>query len=514
MTSGPFDVDAIPVHVLEQVDRLCLDFERSFRAGDGPSVEACLQRVSDECYCVALYYLVQLERDLLCEQGDEPSLHAYQERFPDQQRVVDLAWGESTHFEVVLEVIIGPHRGRRFTFRHHDSFIVGRADNAHFRLPRKDPFFSRVHFLIEVNPPQCRVVDLCSLNGTKVNGEKVEWADLQQDDLIQGGETVMRVLIHQSERAAPLTRDAPQAGTPGVTRERNGREMASSGAQAPRLPPDVPGYQLFSPLGRGGMGVVHRAKRIADGTEVAIKIIKTAYVPSDREVQRFLREAQILCALQHPNIVRFHQFGRSNDQFYIVMDLVVGSDAMRLVEQDGPLGIGRAVRIICQALDALQYAHERGYVHRDVKPSNLLVSGHEPADTCRLADFGLARVYGATRMSGLTLMGDLGGTLLFMAPEQITNFHEVKPPADQYGAAATLYYLCTGKPVLADDTSNDVRQITKSILLADPVPIEHRRADIPSALGRLIHKALAKKPEDRFTNVAAFRASLASYEHV
>ena len=98
-------------------------------------------------------------------------------------------------------------------------------------------------------------------------------------------------------------------------------------------------------------------------------------MPSDREVQRFLREAQILCALQHPNIVRFHQFGRSNDQFYIVMDLVAGSDAMRLVEQHGPLGIGRAVRIVCQALDALQYAHDKGYVHRDVKPSNLLVSG-------------------------------------------------------------------------------------------------------------------------------------------
>ncbi len=512
MTSGLFDVDAIPIHVLEQVDRLCLDFERSFRAGDGPSVETYLRRASDECYRAALYYLIQLERDLLCEQGDEPLLHAYEERFPDQQQVVELAWGESAIFEVVLEVIVGPHRGRRFTFRRHDSFIVGRADYAHFRLPQKDPFFSRVHFLIEVNPPQCRLVDLCSLNGTKVNGEKVEWSDLQHDDLIQGGETVMRVLIRQAERAAPLTRDAPRKGAPCAVRDADGREMASCGAQARRFPPDIPGYELLSPLGRGGMGVVHLAKRIADGAAVAVKIIKAECLPSDREVQRFLREAQILCSLQHPNIVRFHQFGRSNDQFYIVMDFVAGSDAMRLVDQDGPLGIGRAVRIICQALDALQYAHGRGYVHRDVKPSNLLVSGREPAETCRLADFGLARVYRATRMSGLTLMGDLGGTLPFMAPEQITNFREVKPPADQYGAAATLYYLCTGKPVLADDASNDARKITKSILLADPVPIEQRRADIPSALGRFIHKALAKRPEDRFADVAAFRAAISAFE--
>ncbi len=511
MTSGRFDVDAIPVHVLEQVDRMCLDFESSFRRGAGPSMEAYLRRVSDECYRAALYYLIQLERDLLCEQGDEPSLHAYQERFPDQQQVVELAWGELAHFEVILEVIIGPHRGRRFTFRQHDSFLVGRADYAHFRLPQKDPFFSRVHFLIEVNPPQCRLVDLCSLNGTKVNGQKVEWADLQQDDLIQGGETVMRVLIHPSERTAPLPRDAPSAGTPRAVREPDGQAIASTGAPAGRLPPDIPGYELLAPLGRGGMGVVHLAKRTADGAAVAVKIIKSECLPSDREVQRFLREAQILCALQHPNIVRFHQFGRCDEQFYIVMDLVVGSDAMRLVAQDGPLGIGRAVRIICQALDALQYAHDRGYVHRDVKPSNLLVSGHEPAETCRLADFGLARVYGATRMSGLSLTGDLGGTLPFMAPEQITDFREVKPPADQYSAAATLYYLCTGKSVLADDTGNDVRRITQSILLADPVPIEHRRADIPPRLGQLIHKALAKRPEDRFADVAAFRAAISAF---
>ena len=513
MTSQPFGVDTIPVRVLERVNRLCLDFERSFRAGDVPRLESYLERVSNDCYRAALYYLIELERDLLCERGIEPSLQQYQERFPDQRQVVELAWGESPHFEVVLEVIIGPHRGRCFTFQRHDNFIVGRADCAHFRLPHKDPYFSRVHFLVEVNPPQCRLVDLRSLNGTKVNGGKVAWADLQDDDLIQAGDTVMRVSIRQPECVPPLATDTPQECTPQAAREWKRSPAASSGAQVRHVPPAIPGYELLAPLGRGGMGVVHRAKRIADGTEVAIKIIKSTCIPSDREVQRFLREAQILCALQHPNIVRFHQFGRSNDQFYIVMDLVAGGNAMQLVEQHGPLGIGRAVRIVCQALDALQYAHAQGYVHRDVKPSNLLVSGHEPAEVCRLADFGLARVYCATRMSGLTLMGDLGGTLPFMAPEQITNFREAKPAVDQYGAAATLYYLCTGQSVLADDTSHDVGQITMRILLAEPVPIERRRADIPPALGRLIHTALAKKPEDRLANVAALRAALAAYEH-
>jgi len=265
-----------------------------------------------------------------------------------------------------------------------------------------------------------------------------------------------------------------------------------------------------TPLGRGGMGVVYLASRVADGTHVAIKIIRPACVPSDDEVQRFLREAQILCTLRHPNIVPFHQLGRLEQLLYIVMDFVAGSDARQMVQRHGPLAIGRAVRIVCQALDALQHAHQKGYVHRDVKPANLLVSGHEPAEVCRLADFGLARVYFESRMSGLTLLGKMGGTLPFMAPEQITDFRNVGPAADQYGAAATLYYLCTGHHIHPVDPNRDERQII-NILLSEPVPIEQRRADIPAGLAGIIHTALAKRPQDRFPDVAAFRKALSAY---
>ena len=201
-----------------------------------------------------------------------------------------------------------------------------------------------------------------------------------------------------------------------------------------------------------------------------------------------------------------------DELFYIVMDYVPGQDAAQLLKQNGPLAIGRAVRIILQGLEALQYAHEKGYVHRDVKPNNLLISGNESTEICRLADFGLARVYFATRMSGLTLMGDIGGTLPFMAPEQITDFHNAKPAADQYGMAATLYYLCTQQFIYADEPSSDGRHIAKSILLGEPVPIEQRRSDVPAPLGRIIDKALTKNPEDRFASVAEFRAALFPYE--
>ena len=511
--SEPFDEDAVSVQVLEQIDRLCLDFESAFRAGHAPALESYLKRLPPDCYRAALYYLIQLERDLLCDEGKKPSLQQYRDRFPEQRLLVELAWGEPALFEVLLEAIVGPHRGRRFVFRQHDSFIVGRAECAHFQFPLKDSHFSRVHFLVEVNPPYCRLVDLCSLNGTKVNGQRVDWIDLRDGDLIECGVTVIRVSIHTPEYDLPLTVDLARQDEPHAVRKSQGTDGRLFETEARDLPPHIPGYELMAQMGRGGMGVVHRAQRLADGVQVAIKVIRSACMPSDYEVRRFLREAQILCALRHPNIVAFHQFGRSNDLFYIVMDFVPGCDAARLVKRCGPMAIGRAVRIICQALEALQYAHEEGFVHRDVKPNNLLISGDESAEVCQLADFGLGRVYHTTRMSGLTLMGDIGGTLPFMAPEQITNFHDAKPAADQYGAAATLYYLCTQQCMFADDPSSDGRHIARNILLGDPVPIEQRRADIPSALGRMIHKALAKKPEDRFANGAEFRAALSAYEH-
>ena len=107
--------------------------------------------------------------------------------------------------------------------------------------------------------------------------------------------------------------------------------------------------------------------------------------------------------------------------------------------------MGRAVRLASQMLAALEYAHARGYVHRDIKPANLLVTPRNGDEVVRLADFGLARVYQASQLSGLTMTGDRGGTPAFISPEQITRFRECKPPVDQYAAGATLYYLLTGQ---------------------------------------------------------------------
>jgi serine/threonine-protein kinase len=157
-------------------------------------------------------------------------------------------------------------------------------------------------------------------------------------------------------------------------------------------------------------------------------------------------------------------------------------------------------------LDPLEYAHAEGFVHRDIKPSNLLVTRIEGQECAKLSDFGLARVYQASKLSGLTLMGNKAGTYPFIAPEQITNFREAKPPADLYSAGATLYNLLTARYVF--DGPPQRNKWLLMVLQDEPVPIQARQAGISRELADLIHRALAKNPEKRFESAGAMRKAL------
>src|SRR5262249_17281253 len=151
--------------------------------------------------------------------------------------------------------------------------------------------------------------------------------------------------------------------------------------------------------------------------------------------------------LDHPHIVRFHEAGVARGVVFFVMEFVPGSSAGRLVKEHGPFPLARVASLGCELLDALGHAHDRGFVHRDVKPGNMLLAGPAGGETLKLADFGLARAYEASAMSGLTLSGQSGGTPAFMPPEQVRSFRAAQPSADQYSAAASLYHLATGQHI-------------------------------------------------------------------
>ena len=470
--------------------------------------------------------------------------------------------------QITLTVTTGPHAGREFTLDGHDNFIVGRAKAAQFRLPSKDQYFSRNHFLVEVNPPLCRLLDLNSTNGTLVNGTQVMSIELHDGDTIEAGDTTLRVSFVSTgaQAATPVSvsdsvpvakpRSAPQVvsdrtivprnrtcstpGTPDVEPVAP-RHLKQDGelsatlvpearpvacvvspvvAPAPKVslttedrakiaaqPQPFAGYEIIEELGRGGMGVVYRARAKSDGSLVALKVVLPAIASSPDDLARFVREASIVKELSHPHIVPFRDLGHTDGQLFFVMDLVPGIDGQAVLRQhDGPLPVARAINIVCQLLEALSAAHRKGYVHRDVKPSNLLIEARPDGDFVWLADFGLARAYQASKLSGLTMTGNIGGTLPYMAPEQITHYRDVTPAADQYSAAATLYHLLTKRHPY--DFPKEVARQLLMILQEPPRPIQQHRAELSNKLAAVIHKALARSPAERFTDVESFHATL------
>jgi serine/threonine-protein kinase len=399
--------------------------------------------------------------------------------------------------KVTLAVTSGPHTGQSFAFEQHDTFIVGRGDDVHFHLP-DDPHLSRRHFLLEINPPLCRLIDLESRSGTTVNGIKVETVDLKDGDRVEAGASAFRVQIDRRAETDPfITLPPPAAGT---------QVMPASAYPAAEYPA-IPGYEIRREIGRGAMGVVYEAARRTDGETVALKTLLPAIAPTRLAIQRFLREARIIQELNHPHIVAFRDMGEVNRLLWFAMEYVPGTDASKHVKENGPMRIGEACRLSMQLLDALVYAHAKKFVHRDIKPHNLMLTAKSGGRlTAKLSDFGLARTYQASQLSGLTLAGEAGGTPLYMPPEQWLNFRDVKPAADQYSAAATLYFLLTGQPVF-EQTGKLVSMMIR-VLQEDSIPIRRRRPDVPDALALVIHRALARKPEDRFADVLAFAKAL------
>ena len=488
--------------------------------------------------------------------------------------------------KVSLTVTHGPHAGKSFTFEEHDNFIVGRASYAHFRLSKKDRYFSRVHFVIEINPPLCRLVDMGSRNGTYVNEKRVKTVDIHDGDLIKGGLTLIRVSIEDDTLAdAPLPdasfprptgarlddgenmddrvaadqtvvspaydaeprpvtpipelpipaalfpeppRDSASIESPGKSpagsRTEKGEHIPSDETlpEATRalLPDDysslinnrpqpVPGYLMVDELGRGRLGIVFLAIARHDHSVVALKTIKPAVRVTAADLSRFLRETSVFKELDHPNIVAFHEIGEAAGRLFFVMDYVPATDAAQLLEENGPLDIPQAVGILCQLLLALDYAHQQGLVHRDIKPRNLLLAQHQGRGIVKLSDFGLSYAYQSSRFSGLTMTEDARETSQFMTPEQITSYRDMKPSSDQYAAAATLYRLLTNENIF--DFPDTVHRKFQMILQEEPVSIQSRRADIPDELAEIIHRALKRKPEDRFADVAEMRQKLVEF---
>lgn len=258
-------------------------------------------------------------------------------------------------------------------------------------------------------------------------------------------------------------------------------------------------YRIVDRLGRGGMGTVYRAIDETLEREVALKVLNPDLADSDI-VRRFRAEATTLAKLAHPGIATVFELYRDEQELFLVMEFVRGEPLDKVAERWGPLPPERAAQIVMQILEPLGYAHRAGIVHRDLKPANLMVTEF---GTIKIMDFGIARVAGSEHM---TSDGMMMGTPAYMAPEQVLGA-EVDGRADLYSVGVILYRLLTGNLPFKADTA--IAMVQKQIK-DPPTPVKQFRTELPAWCERVLARALAKSPADRFQTADEFRAALAS----
>jgi len=264
-------------------------------------------------------------------------------------------------------------------------------------------------------------------------------------------------------------------------------------------------YQLQDPIGRGsnGMTSMYRGRDIQMDRDVAIKVLLEVCSTDPKFVTRFQREAKAASSLQHPNIVQVYDYGQTDGNYFIVMELVEGTDLRRYLRSRGMLAVDRAISIAHDVALGLGAAHRRGIVHRDVKPQNVLVGRNY---TIKLTDFGIASVYKDINAERLTTTGMTLGTVQYYAPEQAQG-EIVGPTTDVYALGIVMYEMLTGRTPFDGDTPDAVAMQHIQDL---PVPPSQYNPNIPPALEEIMLRCLEKVPEMRYRDGSTLARALES----
>jgi eukaryotic-like serine/threonine-protein kinase len=444
---------------------------------------------------------------------------------------------------VMLRVTRGPLRGTEFTFGERDTCILGRASDCSPRLPDDEGHstISRHHCLLDVNPPDIRIRDFGSRNGTYVNGVKIgqrephqtpeEAAaiafpehDLTDGDEVGLGGTVLRVEVTiPPASVTPILRHCANCGRPAEEQdaaragevvcaacradvEKVAHRLLARADAGDRGLAAIQGYTVLRELGRGGMGAVYLARHEQTGRLVALKVMLPRVAVSAEAQQRFLREVAVARTLRHPHIAAVHDVGNAHGTFFFTMEYCAGGGVDRLAaRRGGALGLDLALPLVLQALEGLEHAHDRGVVHRDLSPQNILLGGLDQAPVVKLCDFGLAKAFDQAGLSGLTRTGTAAGKPYFMPRQQVINFKYAQPEVDTWAIAACLYWLLTAHFPRDFPLGHDPWRV---VLQDHPVPIRKRNRSLPRAVAEVIDEALREQPAIGFRTAAALRHAL------
>ena len=389
--------------------------------------------------------------------------------------------GVSAEAGAELVVTAGADPGRRLTVT--DELVIGR-DVSGAGMLSDDHELSRRHARIARDAGgRLTIEDLGSSNGTFVNGERVRDRQvLRVGDAVRIGATTLQV----TDAGRP-------AATPAPARRPAHRASSAAGRDVPTS--DIPlgsvfaGCRVEEVIGHGDMGVVYRAQELALQRPVALKLILPEHSGNERFRERFRRESMIAAAIDHPNVIPIFDAGDEDGVLYITMRLVEGTDLRALIAAEGDIEPLRAARIVRQVGAALDAAHARGMLHRDVKPSNVLLARD---DHVYLSDFGLAKR--ADSAGGLTRQGSIIGRAAYVAPEQILN-GRVDARTDVYALGCLLFEALTGEAPFARWEQGPAA--LAPLDAPRPSPLE-LRPDLPRGFDDVVRRAMAEDPDERY----------------
>jgi serine/threonine protein kinase len=268
------------------------------------------------------------------------------------------------------------------------------------------------------------------------------------------------------------------------------------------MPEKIGKYQIIREAGRGSTGIVYLSHDPFYGRDVAIKLYREFAAEDDGEARiarkMFFNEAQMVGRLQHPNILPIYDAGEENGRYYVVMEHVHGARTLAAYcRPDNLLPIDEVVRILFSAARALHYAHTRGVVHRDTKPSNIMLTVENEV---RVIDFGIA----VLRDAEISSIRGVAGSPSYMSPEQVRS-EDIGPATDVYALGAVMYEMLTGRRPFK---ASNLAKLLHQIVYATPVPVHTLRAEVPEELEDIVWRALHKKPEDRFASALELAAAL------
>ncbi len=406
---------------------------------------------------------------------------------------------------ITLKVIQGKLAGKRYIFKEYTTCIVGRGKYCGIIVPN-DKLISRHHCLLDINPPDIRVRDFGSRNGTYVNNQKIGQRDKNQTaregtklslpeyELKNGDELKLSNTIFRVEIDTPIIQKIqPAQILKGL--------LAKAGTNELFI---IPSYIILKQLGE----TVFLLQHTETGEKVVFKVIIPQIAANEYVTENVLREIENSKTLCHKNIVQLKHSGSSNGLFFFRLEYCELGNVEDLMKQHGgTLSVELACHIIRQALTGLEYAHNAiipdiklqdgtmikggGLIHRNLKPANIFLSGNSTFPIAKVGNFGLAKSFEIAGLSGQTRTGTIAGTPYFQSQQQVINFKYVKPEVDVWAMAASLYYMLTGAYPRIFHKEQDMWQ---TVLQSEPIPIRQRKNSIPPKLAQVIDDALVDKP--------------------